>query len=560
LAQRDDADPLAATAVTRNARVMLDHDADPTHRALARTQLRDLADDWLVERRRAVEEVAEVTWADRDPFHWALEFPEVGAHGGFDAVIGNPPFQGGKKISGELGTGYRDCLVAWVAHGGRGSADLVAYFYLRAVGLLRADGGIGLIATNTVAQGDTREVGLERLVAQGLTIYRAIASEPWPGGANLETATVWARRGKWSGTTTLDRGQAAGITSSLAVRSRVHGTPHRLLRNRDQAFIGSLVLGMGFVLSADEAAAMRATDPRCAEVVRPYLTGEDLNQRPDGSPSRWVIDFRDWPEEQARTYSEPFARVAEFVRPQRAKLNRETYRRRWWQFAERVQGLYGAIAALDRCIVIARVSKTVQPMIVPTGIIFNEKIVAFAYDDYGHLGLLSSGFHWWWAVTHSSTLRTDTQYTPTDCFGTFVQPEPTCAVAELGERLDSHRSGLMLGNRHGLTKTYNRVHDADERADDIVRLRELHVELDYAVRDAYGWTDLDLRHDFHDTRAGTRFTFAPRARQEVLDRLLELNHERYADEVRRGLHGKAKSAGKRRPVAEGAMTLGFDGV
>ena len=103
LAQRDDADPLAATAVARNARVMLDHDADPTDRALARTQLRDLADDWLVERRRAVGEVAEVTWADRDPFHWALEFTEVFAQGGFDAIVGNPPFQGGTKISGALG-------------------------------------------------------------------------------------------------------------------------------------------------------------------------------------------------------------------------------------------------------------------------------------------------------------------------------------------------------------------------------------------------------------------------------------------------------------------------
>ena len=118
----------------------------------------------------------------------------------------------------------------------------------------------------------------------------------------------------------------------------------------------------------------------------------------------------------------------------------------------------------------------------------------------------------------------------------------------------------MLDRQEGLTKTYNRVHDPDEHADDIVRLREIHVELDYAVRDAYGWSDLDLGHDFHETRFGVRFTFEPAPRQEVLDRLLELNHERYAEEVRRGLHGKAKSAGKRKPAAEGAMTLGFDGV
>ena len=110
----------------------------------------------------------------------------------------------------------------------------------------------------------------------------------------------------------------------------------------------------------------------------------------------------------------------------------------------------------------------------------------------------------------------------------------------------------MLDRQEGLTKTYNRVHDPDEHADDIVRLREIHVELDHAVRDAYGWDDLDLGHDFHETKFGTRFTFAPVPRQEVLDRLLELNHERYAEEVRRGLarqaEGASQAQGRRRPA------------
>ena len=140
-----------------------------------------------------------VEWADRDPFHWALEFPEVWRHGGFDAIVGNPPFQGGQKITGALGDQYRDYLVEWLAGGVRGSADLVAYFYLRAARCCGPSGGFGLIATNTVAQGDTREVGLDQLADGGLTLHRAISSEPWPGGANLEMATVWARRGEWAG-------------------------------------------------------------------------------------------------------------------------------------------------------------------------------------------------------------------------------------------------------------------------------------------------------------------------------------------------------------------------
>lgn len=560
LAQRDDADPITATAVARNIRVVLDQEAAPADRGFARTQLRDLADGWLIEQRRAVGEVEEVTWADRDPFHWALELPEVFARRGFDAIVGNPPFQGGSKITGALGIQYRDYVVRWIADGARGKSDLVAYFYLRAAQLLRVGGGLGLIATNTLAQGDTREVGLDQLTARDWTIYRAIASQPWPGGANLEMATVWARRGWPSGLNILDYAEVSAITSSLATRGRVEGRPRRLSESTGRSFLGSYAYGLGFVLSRDEATQMLDADERNADVVRPYLSGEDLNQRPDASPSRWIIDFYDWPIERAQEYALPFERIERTVRPARARLNREVYRRLWWQFAERVPGMYRAISDLDRCVVIARVSKTVQPLLVPTGIVFNEKVVTFAYDDYGHLGLLSSGIHRWWAIVYSTTLRTDTQYTPTDCFETFPRPELTAVLADLGRHLHEHRSTLMLDRQEGLTKTYNRIHDPEEASDDIVELRKIHIALDHAVRDAYGWDDLDLGHDFHETKVGTRFTFAPAPRQEILDRLLELNHERYADEVRRGLHGKAKRTGKRKPVSEGAMTLGFDGV
>ena len=211
LAQLDDADPLDAADVARNIR---DDGRPRSARARAdgrrgRSCARSPRHGWS-RRRRAVGEVPEVVWADRHPFHWALEFPEVRERGGFDAIVGNPPFQGGKKISGALGGQYRDYLVEWLAGGARGNADLVAYFYLRASMLLRPSGGFGLIATNTIAQGDTREVGLDQLADGGWTIHRAIASEPWPGGASLEMATVWARRDGWAATSVLDRVEVGG--------------------------------------------------------------------------------------------------------------------------------------------------------------------------------------------------------------------------------------------------------------------------------------------------------------------------------------------------------------
>ena len=95
----------------------------------------------------------------------------------------------------------------------------------------------------------------------------------------------------------------------------------------------------------------------------------------------------------------------------------------------------------------------------------------------------------------------------------------------------------MLARQEGLTKTYNRFHDSEETSDDIARLRELHIEMDQAVAAAYGWEDLELGHDFHETPQGVRFTISEVARREVLGRLLELNHQRYAEEAEAGLHG-----------------------
>lgn len=120
--------------------------------------------------------------AGRKPFHWAIEFPEIfhpdltPEHRGFHAIVGNPPFMGGQKITGALGTDYRDYLVQHLAHGQRGSADICAYFFLRAHHLLQQGGMFGLIATNTIAQGDTREVGLEQLLKGDCVVPRAVPS------------------------------------------------------------------------------------------------------------------------------------------------------------------------------------------------------------------------------------------------------------------------------------------------------------------------------------------------------------------------------------------------
>jgi type I restriction-modification system DNA methylase subunit len=468
------------------------------------------------------------------PLHWILAVPDVMERGGFDAIIGNPPFLGGQKLTGALSTNIRDWFVNVLAGGQKGSADLVAYFFLRAFSLLTPRGNLGLIATNTVAQGDTRQVGLDRIVADGFTITRAIQSRSWPvATANLEYSAVWGTRGRLAASVprVADDVPVMRVSTLLEPAGRVDGDPARLTRNAGIGFIGCYVLGMGFILEPDEAQAWIEADPRNAEVLFPYLNGEDLNTQPDTSATRWVIDFNDRPEEDAREYRLPYQRLLELVKPERAKNNRKVYRDYWWQFGEKRPALRKAIRRLDELLVLTRVSKTVMPMRVPTRQVFNERLVVFSNNSYEFQGVMSSSLHWAWGIKYSTTMRTDPSYAPSGAFETFPRPEPTDRLAGADRTLDTERREIMLRRDLGLTKLYNLVNDpdiADATDQDVARMRQIHTDLDHAAMDAYGWGDLELDHGFHTYRQMTRWTVSPSARVEILDRLLEENLRRAA--------------------------------
>jgi len=472
------------------------------------------------------------------PFHWPLEFPEVMRNRGFDAVVGNPPFIGGKRVSGAIGVDFREYLKQRLANDKPGNADLCSYFLLRDLDIVEG-GRVGIIATNTIAQGDTREVGLDQAVGNGWQIYRATKSQPWPGTASLEVSLLWVGHTQEGEVFHLDGRPVAGITPSLDPRSRVSGNPHRLAANAGQAFQGSVVLGTGFILEPDHAHELIDRDPRNRDVLFPYLNGEDLNTRPDSSASRWAINFHDWSLERAEQYGDCLAIVEREVKPQRLATNQRDYRELWWRYARLGLARTKATSPLDRVLVIALVSKTGLPMWAPTGQVFSHGLGVFATDRDAHLTLLSSNVHFaWWTTKGESTLRTDARYTPSDGFETFPQPELTERMDRIGEELHGFRRSVMLERQLGLTKLYNLVHDPAHRDREIKRLRELHTEVDHAVAEAYGWTDLEFGHGFHDTRQGRRFTIDPTVQTEILDRLLELNFERYADEARQGLHNK----------------------
>lgn len=498
--------------------------------------------------------------AGQRTFHWPLEFPEVFLdtnHAGFDGIVGNPPYVGGQFIRRQLGEWTLGWLRTRWPHS-HGTADYAVFFFLRAFGELRRGGCFGLVATNTVTQGDSRESGLDKIVAEGGKIYAGIARTPWQGGAAVNVSTIWVHSGEWAGRRVLDDTPVASISSALDAGG-LEGKPERLAVNADKSFQGSNVLGLGFTMSPEEARVLIEKDPRNAEVLFPYLNGKDLNSSPDQSPSRWVINFFDWPLEEAERYPDCMAIVrGSIYEERRGKSYSKSAQKYWWRYERYRPELYRTIAPLERVIVIARTTKYLNPIYVAGGQVFDQNLIAFADDSYAHYGCLQSSTHLAWVSNYSSTLETRLGYRPSDCYENFPLPKPTQELENLGKIYHGHRRQLMLAISEGLTKTYNRFHNPTDTTSGIQKLRDLHVEMDNAVRDAYGWRDLDLEHGWIETRTAEeqkdkktgkvsavekvdhRFTISERARQEVLRRLLKLNHERYAEEVAQGLHDKGK--------------------
>ncbi|MGI5420340.1 hypothetical protein [Actinomadura luteofluorescens] len=365
----------------------------------------------------------------------------------------------------------------------------------------------------------------------------------------LEYSALWTSSVKLakSAILILDGTKVCGITPSLAAKSRVTGPARGLVRSRGVAFKGAEVAAIdGFTMPVQAASVVLQEDPKCGDVLFPFLNGEDMNTRPDLSARRWIVNFFDWPQERAADYSICFKRIVEEVKPVLSDNNNPQLRDFWWRYKRPAPALQMAIRGLDRVIAIALISKTVMPVMVPTGQVFSHMLGVFATEDTGMLALLSSAPHYWWTLSRASTMKTDVRYTPSDVFETLPLPEVTSEMRALGDRLDRFRRDLMLARQAGLTRTYNMVHDPRCMDIDIVELRQIHEMIDEAVCRAYGWDELvpQLDHGHYGVGRETRYTVGPAVQRELVDRLLELNHERYAAEVAAGLHDKKNKRGR----------------
>lgn len=514
-------------------------------------------------------------------FHWEVEFPEVYARErpGFDGIVGNPPFLGGKRISTALGHNFTEWLTQRF-QGATGNADLVAYFFRAAFALLRQRGAFGLIATKTIAEGDTRTAGLRWLLEHGATVYAANRRRPWPGKATVIVSTVAVRKGSSPGPVWLNGQRVQRITAFLFHRGQ-DTDPHRFGGANTRSYIGCFLRGMGFTFddSTQEATPtaelwrLRQLRPDLSEVVRPYLGGEEVLYSPAHRPHRYAINLAGMTETEARRrWPELMSLLERKVRPSRARLGNSAidrvHRERWWLFANDRPELRRACQGLTRLIAVPRVSSHLCAVFLPSTYILSDQLVVFAFDAYEVFSILQSRPHEAWARCFSSTMGAQLRYAPSDCFETFPLPEggETGSLGAVGNAYYDFRAALMIRNNEGLSKTYHRFHEPDERDPDILKLRELHAAMDRAVLDAYGWTDLQPTCEFFldceqaendnedNAVAGKRrkkkpwrYRWPDEIRDEVLARLLELNAERAKREAEVRAQATVVAAPQARP-------------
>ena len=536
-------------------------------------------------------------------FHWFLEFPEVFQKDGFDCILGNPPFLGGQKLSGTFGDFYLEYIRNQYTP--IAAVDLVAFFFRRIFTIINLTGFQSLIATNTISQGKTREYGLEIILKRNGTINHAIRSMKWPGKAAVDISIVTITKRSWKHKIFLTGKEVKAITPFLDDATSI-GNPYQLRRNEGKSYQGSIVLGKGFILDPKEALELKKLDKKYEDVLFPYLNGDDLNNNPDQRPNRWVINFFNWSEEKAKEYDVCYQILENRVKEERLKSTGDRGAQYWWQFLRSREELYSKIQDLKRILVIPETTKYLAFSYYAPGFVFSHMTKIITSELYSEGAFLTSTIHDEWARKYCSSLGGTLKYNTTDSYQTF--PFPLQMTNELQNTLElicmdyhEYRNQLMLKMNLGLTKTYNAFHSIEigknvisinssdcskkvvekqfgkevwnllnhlqktegtcsfeEAVNSIMKLRELHVEMDKAVLIAYGWQDIDLKHDFYEVdylpeNDRIRFTIHPDARKEVLKRLLDLNHKIHEEEVKAGLWDKkmgTKKGGKEKSTGD----------
>lgn len=403
-----------------------------------------------------------------------------------DAIVSNPPYHGSQLLREELGGDY----VEWLKDKfGIGVKDYAAYWFRKAHPHLADGDRAGLVVTNSISQNRNREPTLEWILEDGAVITDAVSKLPWSGEASVNVSIInWIKQpGTTLGQAVLDGRETDWIDASLQPGSRTEQAPERLMGNVGRAFQGPNPVGRGFILDRSEATQLlQEHGASYADVVKPFLTSDDLGNDPAQAASRWIIDFDGLSLEEAGQYPAALSIIRDRVKPVRDQNNDRRRRENWWLLGTPAQRLRRAISVLPRHVVGTRHGVRLHFAWCSAPTLAGDATNVFAFDDDASIGILLSGIHAGWAWRRSSTIRADIRYTPRSAFETFPWPSLTEAnreaLGDISVRLISCRTAICLERSIGLTQLYNEIHEGA-----YTDLRHLHGKLNRAVVSAYGW-------------------------------------------------------------------------
>ncbi len=401
-----------------------------------------------------------------------------------DAIIGNPPFLGGKHLRIALGDEYIDKVFKRFPDV-KDSVDFCAYWFRLAHKHIDEKGRVGLVATNSISQGKSRIATLDYINQNCGHIHEAVSTQPWSGEAKVHVSIVnWSKENpkKYY----LDNQVVARINSSLKSTIDVSQAV-RLQANLNKCYQGVIPVGAGFIVTEEEVKFWVKADSKNQEVLKLFSMGSNLARNPHGTPERWIIDFNDMSIEEASNYQLPFDHIKTFVKPDRNKNRRDVTKINWWKYGEKRPAMRKALTPLSFYFTVPRVSKWAIFIPAPLNWLPGDLNTVLASDDFYIFGILSSKVHRLWVKSQSSTLKGDTRYTHNTCFETFPFPQNhdiklVNQIRSKAEELHQYRTQQMQSKQWGITTLYNKFFDEPTS-----QLYKLHEQLDKLVMQAYSF-------------------------------------------------------------------------
>lgn len=488
----------------------------------------------------------------------ALEWPKV------EAIIGNPPFIGSKRLRAALGDPYVEGLfAAWDGRVVR-EADYVCYWFEKARKAVIEGKAmrVGLLATDSIRQGKNRVV-LDAILSD-TNVFFAVSSRKWvlEGAAVRVSMVGFGPKGK-AEPMVLDGKVVKTINPDLTGDLDL-SLARGLKENKGIAFQGVNKAGP-FEVSMSLAntwlnAPANPNGKTNKEVLKPWVNGKDLSERPQG---RWIIDFgipptpRNAPipgvprftETEIAYFEGPYSYAESVIKPARMGAGTDSSGRRpWFVLREPAANLRRAIDRVERYFATIRHSKHRLFVWIEKGTIPDSALIAFACDKDEVFGLLHSRIHEMWALALGSALEDRPRYTPNTTFETFPFPpdfkvSPPQGVTDAARKLNEAREKWL--NPTGISqedlrrRTLTALYNARETGQ-AAWLNNLHRDLDRAVLVAYGWSELaeplfateDSMRKSNPSGEALGLDLAHTAiGQEVLRRLLDLNESREALEA-----------------------------